>query len=133
MLPDPHPPERADLERALAGRACPEPSGGLRERVLAAVAAEPPPRDRASRWWPFAWRAAAALVVIGNLVLTAGNSLRYSRLAGQARARAAPQESGDQLREWTAHALTRLTPGPDVGALGRRLLEQMEEIPWDMP
>ena len=36
MRPDPPP----DFERALAGRACPEPSADLRDRILAAVSAE---------------------------------------------------------------------------------------------
>src|SRR5690348_1250199 len=114
---------RPDIEHELARRACPEPSDGFRDRILAAVSAERrAPAPRRSRW-AVVWKAAAAVVLVCNLGMAAANGLRYQRLAAPA---VAPEslESGDRFSAFAAGALTQLTPGPDVGVLSRRFLEQ---------
>jgi hypothetical protein len=138
MRPDPLPPGRPDLERQLAGRTCPEPPAGLRDRILAAVAAERspvagrPPRRR----WRFAWQAAAAAVLALNLALSAANGLRFqalrSRVANPARVerdrpQPHPAPADDPFRAVAMAALAQLTPAPDAGPVGRFFFDRKED------
>jgi hypothetical protein len=130
MRPDPPLPSLRDLERELAGRTSPEPPARLRDRILAAVAAERhlatdrPPRPL----WKGVWAAAAAVVLALNLAMSAVNAFRYESLSsGVAQpGRAAPTDADDRFPSFAASALTRLTPAPDAELVARRFLEQKE-------
>jgi hypothetical protein len=138
MRPDPPLPDRRDLERELAGRTCPEPPADLRNRILAALAAQrqamsPAPHKR----WRMVWQAAAAVILAGNLVLSAANGLRSQSLlsregesAGVAHTGPLPEPAGNEpdARFWAfaANALTELKPAPDADSLCRHFFEKQE-------
>lgn len=80
------PSELERLERELARRPRPEPSAGLRDRVMRAVEAElgraepcraEPPRMRAHGWLGFAVAAAATVLIWMNLSMSAASATRY--------------------------------------------------------
>jgi hypothetical protein len=74
-------------------------------------------------------------VVLGlNLALGVANGLRYQSLqppGPPVALRSAP--SGDPFRAYAALAVAQLLPAPDVGAVGRRFIEQEENRAWGTP
>jgi hypothetical protein len=147
MPSNPLPPDPSDVEQALARRSCPEPSADLRERILTAVSAE---RDDTARplrrqRWKNVWQAAAALVVVVNLWMTAVNTARIGRLfpltgsEGDPALRAArndtadTSDSNDPLQRLVARAVANLRPAPQAGALGRHFFSNEEDREWALP
>src|SRR5262245_54934272 len=94
------PPNPDELERLLAGRPRPEPSAGLRQRVLAALAE---PRRPAPRSWGPVWKVAVALVVALNLAMTVANGVRYQSLQPESAPLIAA--TGDRFEALAANAL----------------------------
>jgi len=131
MRPDPLPPELSDLERDLAARAGPEPPPGLRDRALAAAAAERRAAGRPPhRAFARAWLAAAAVLVL-NLAMTVDTALHSRALHAPPGERPVPAPAvtvgeDDTFQTFAAGALARLRPAPDPGAVSRRLIEYQE-------
>jgi hypothetical protein len=135
---DPLPPDLAELEAGLAHRAGPAPPAGLRDRLLAAVAAELPapaaphrPRGR----WDIVWRVAAGIALMLNLGMAVMNGVRFERWAalpddGLAISWRPPLDSldaTDPLQRAAAGALADLKPAPDIGRLGRSIFDYRDE------
>ncbi|MBE3096432.1 MAG: hypothetical protein IMZ44_04805 [Planctomycetes bacterium] len=156
MDPSDLPHEWRDLERRLAARGRPEPSAGLRPRVLAAVRRELAAHGGAGRlgagpWWrrhevwQYAGAAAAGVLLVLNLAMSASLGDDFSRPrapngADVAQAAAKIRElvpsitPDEALREAIAlragsHLV--MAPRPWPGFLSPRLLRQLEEgVPW---
>jgi hypothetical protein len=135
MPSDPLLPDPSDVERALTRRWCPEPSADLRGRILAAVseqrqaAARPLRRNR----WNVVWQAAAAVIVAGNLWMTAANTVRVGHLMPPPLA--APDVvdafvGADPFQQLAARVLVNLKPAPQTGALGRDFFSNEEDRQW---
>jgi hypothetical protein len=143
------PPELKSLEQRLTGRLRPQPSAGLRPRVLAAVrhelAAQParPRRGRAG-FWQYA-AAAAGLLLVLNLLMSMGNrsdfpALRVSNGVDVQQAAARICElvpfitAEDAMREafvLRAGSHLEMVPQLRLGVTGLRALRQIEEgPPW---
>jgi hypothetical protein len=147
MPSDPLLPDPSDVEQALAGRRCPEPSAGLRDRILTAVSAQrdAPRRPHPRKRWQHIWQAAAVIVVAANLWMTAANTVRFGRLEPRAgvearRVRPAAEhdipdtfDGNDPLNQLVASVLANLTPAPQAGTLGRRFFSNEEEREWALP
>jgi hypothetical protein len=139
MRPDPPPPGPPDVEHELTGRTCPEPSQGLRDRILAAVSAErrTVPALPAGNPRKMVWQAAAVVVLALNLAMSVANGLRYQSLAArvappngmaqrQPQRGPAPADVDDHLPPFAATALAQLRPAPDPAAIARRYLDYKE-------
>lgn len=131
MRPDPLLPGQRDLEHELAGRTCPEPPAGLRDRILAAVSAErqaaTPRRPR--NLWNAVWPAAAAVVLALNLAMSARNGVRYEAIASRvAEPGGVALHTGtdDRFQTFAANALAQLTATPDAGSVSRGFFEREE-------
>jgi hypothetical protein len=131
MRPDPLVPGRRDLEHELAGRTCPEPAADLRDRILAAVAAQRPRARR--RLWSYAAHAAAALVLVLNLALSVSNGFRYEAISARVVPTASgwppqgpPANAADRFQMFAATVLARLPAAPDAGPVSQRFFEQQE-------
>lgn len=137
MHPDRPPPNARDFEHWLAGRAFPEPSADLRDRLVTGMSKARYPaivdatRNRDGRAWQFA---AAALIFL-NVAMGIDNGFRYRSLETfsgnrESRARAGPAfesfEPDDEIPGLAASALARLTLAPDAGYLSRHFFEQKE-------
>ena len=102
MDPSDLPHELQDLERRLAARGRPEPSAGLRPRVLAAVRRELAAQPAHTRWgwagfWQYAGAAAAGLLLVLNLLMSMGNRSDFP--ASRAANGADIQQAAAKIRE----------------------------------
>jgi hypothetical protein len=103
----------------------------MRDRLLAAVGGEQDRTapTRGARPWGWVWQAAAAVILILNLAMSAANGFRYQSLSVRA---ADPADfvtdTGTDDRFWAsaAGALARLTAAPDAGHAGRLFFELKE-------
>jgi hypothetical protein len=97
--------------------------------------------ERAGRRWLVAWRAAAAVILVLNVGMSAVNGVRFQRLAApdgvepRAARRGLPDafDPSDHLHSLAASALASVTPAPDAGALSRHLFSHEEEREWAIP
>jgi hypothetical protein len=146
VTPDPLPPDLLALERALAARPRPEPSAGLRDRVLTAAERERPgPRTGPERrdFVRFAAATAAAALLAINLSASLANNTDW-HLSARADGPAVADVAG-RLRELTPDVSEReavrqalllraaagLTPAPVPAPPADRTLWHKEPDRWD--
>jgi len=150
------PPDMKELERRLAGRARPAPSPDHKSRVLAAVRRELAAQGGAVRlgagpgWrrhqaWQYAAAAAAGVLLVLNLAMSASLGDEFSRPrapngadVAQAAAKIrelvpsiTPDEAMREAIALRAGSHLVMAPRPRPGFLSPRLLWQLEEgVPW---
>jgi hypothetical protein len=131
---EPLPPHLRELEEQLARRPCPEPPAELRARLLSAVREDWPPSvaERFRRPWAIAWRAAAAILLVLNLGLSAANGVRFARLTPPPEVRAVV-DTDDRWSALAASALASLSPAPDTGTMSQDFFSRKGENRWAMP
>ena len=134
MTPDPLPPSLRELEELLTRRQAPQPDVAMRDRVLSAMAAERGGRSQCamptqavsamSRRWTFAWRVAAAVVLLLNLSMSVATGVRIQSL--QARGPERQVEPDDRFPAFATTAVAQLNPAPDAGLVCQIFFERTE-------
>jgi hypothetical protein len=135
---EPLPPDLRELQDQLARRRLPEPSVGLRARLLDQMKDMAGPTAPKAGRWRLVWRLAAAVIVALNVGLSIDNGVRFQRLTpqeihvGSAHEAANVAEENGRFQQFARRAVANVAPAPDAGALSRLLFSE-EERGWVMP